>query len=77
MRVQFNGQPAFDSNMMWGYMVEVTPEGVFGEVPEELLELEIGAGRVKRPAKVEKVEPKTEEVDVAQKRQGRPPKQAE
>lgn len=85
MRVQFNGQPAFDSNTMWGYTVEVTPEGVFGEVPDELVESEAGAGRVKVPAKVAKTEAvkaeavKAEYATVVEepKRAGRPPKAAE
>lgn len=80
MRVQFNGQPAFDSNTMWGYTVEVTPEGVFGEVPDELVESEAGAGRVKVPAKVVKTEAvKAESTTVVEepKRAGRPPKAAE
>lgn len=80
MRVQFNGQPAFDSNTMWGYTVEVTPEGVFGEVPDELVESEAGAGRIKIPAKVAKTEAvKVESTTVVEepKRAGRPPKAAE
>lgn len=55
MRVQFNGQPNFDTNTMWGYVVEVTEQGVFGEVPDELVASEAGAGRIKVPAKVTKV----------------------
>lgn len=47
-RVQFNTFVAYDVKMAWGYPVEVTPEGVFGDVPDELLQLELDAGRVKR-----------------------------
>lgn len=62
-KVKFNGKPAFDSNSMWGYTVEVTEAGVFGEVPEELLETEIGAGRVQLVEAAKKVEaPKPVEV---------------
>lgn len=48
-RVQFNTRVAYDSKMAWGYQVEVTEDGsVFGDVPDELLQLELDAGRVKR-----------------------------
>lgn len=81
MRVQFNGQPTFDTNTMWGYTVEVTDEGVFGEVPDELVASEAGAGRIKVPTKAAKVEEFAEQPQSAQdvinssgKRIGRPPK---
>ena len=48
-RVQFNTRVAYDSKMAWGYQVEVAEDGsVFGEVPDELLQIELDAGRVKR-----------------------------
>lgn len=56
-KVKFNGKPAFDSNTMWGYIVEVTEEGTFGEVPDELLEIEVGAGRVQKIEGAKKTEP--------------------
>lgn len=75
MRVKFNGQPAFDSNTMWGYTVEVTEEGVFGEVPDDLVDSEAGAGRIVKPTKPVKVEEVSEVQEP--KRAGRPPKAQE
>jgi len=70
MRVQFNVFPT-DSKSAWGYPIEVTEDGVFGEVPEEMLSLVAEAGRFKVPAKtVKPTEAPTEEP----KRMGRPPK---
>ncbi len=47
-RVQFNTTVPYDVKTAWGYAIEVTDEGVFGDVPDELLQLELDAGRVKR-----------------------------
>lgn len=46
-RVQFNTHVTYDAKTAWGYPVEVTEAGVFGDVPDELLQLELDAGRVK------------------------------
>lgn len=83
-RVKFNGKPAFDSTNMWGYTVEVTPEGTFGNVPDELLETELAAGRVtkiEQPKKVEEVKVEDKPLSATDvvaegsgKRVGRPPK---
>lgn len=80
-RVQFNVFKS-DATSAWGYAIEQTSEGVFGDVPDELLEVEVAAGRVKAPAKVEKVvEAEQTAQDVVEngsgKRVGRPPKAAE
>lgn len=88
--VQFNTHVAYDSKTAWGYPIEVTDEGVFGEVPDELLQLELDAGRVKRievkPGVTTELKP-VEEVELPKdttaedviengtgKRRGRPPK---
>lgn len=47
-RVQFNTTVPYDVKTAWGYPIEVTDEGVFGDVPDELLQIELDAGRVKR-----------------------------
>jgi hypothetical protein len=77
--------------MAWGYQVEVAEDGsVFGEVPDELLQLELDAGRVKRIEVKPGVKTEikvTEEVELPKettpqdviengtgKRKGRPPK---
>ena len=90
-RVQFNTRVAYDSKMAWGYQVEVAEDGsVFGEVPDELLQLELDAGRVKRIEVKPGVKTEikvTEEVELPKettpqdviengtgKRKGRPPK---
>lgn len=89
-RVQFNTHVAYDSKTAWGYPIEVTDEGVFGDVPDELLQLELDAGRVKRidvkPGVTTELKP-VEEVELPKdttaedviengtgKRRGRPPK---
>lgn len=85
-KVKFNGKPAFDSNTMWGYIVEVTEEGTFGEVPDELLEIEVGAGRVQKiegakkpaaPVEVKKPEVVEKTVEVASEIVEEKPKAAE
>ena len=72
-RVQFNVFKS-DATTAWGYPIEQTNEGVFGVVPDELLELEVAAGRVKAP-------PKQTAQDVVEsgsgKRVGRPAKVVE
>ena len=70
MRVQFNVFPT-DSKSAWGYPIEVTEQGVFGDVPEDMIDLEVEAGRIKAPAKVSKP---VENVTDEPKRMGRPPK---
>lgn len=90
-RVQFNTHVAYESKTAWGYQVEVAEDGsVFGEVPDELLQLELDAGRVKRievkPGVTTELKV-TQEVDLPKdttaedvvengtgKRRGRPPK---
>lgn len=89
-RVQFNTHVAYDVKMAWGYPIEVTDEGVFGDVPDELLQTELDAGRVKRievkPGVTTELKP-VEEVELPKettpqdviengtgKRRGRPPK---
>lgn len=89
-RVQFNTHVAYDVKTAWGYPIEVTDEGVFGDVPDELLQLELDAGRVKRievkPGVTTELKP-VEEVELPKdttaedivengtgKRRGRPPK---
>jgi len=89
-RVQFNTHVAYDSKMAWGYPIEVTEAGVFGDIPDELLQLELDAGRVKRievkPGVTTELKP-VEEVELPKdttaedviengtgKRRGRPPK---
>lgn len=49
-RVKFNVTPYEDMKSAWGYPIEHTEEGVFGEVPDALLEVEVAAGRVVAPA---------------------------
>jgi hypothetical protein len=89
-RVQFNTHVAYDVKTAWGYPIEVTDEGVFGDVPDELLQIELDAGRVKRievkPGVKTEIEPvaevelpkETTAQDVIDngtgKRRGRPPK---
>lgn len=48
-RVQFNVPVQPELKYAYGYAVEVTKEGVFGEVPKELVASEVAAGRVKAP----------------------------
>jgi len=89
-RVQFNTVAPYDVKTAWGYAIEVTDEGVFGDVPDELLQLELDAGRVKRievkPGVTTELKV-TQEVDLPKdttaedvvengtgKRRGRPPK---
>lgn len=90
-RVQFNTHVAYDSKTAWGYPIEVAEDGsVFGDVPDELLQLELDAGRVKRievkPGVTTEIKV-TEEVELPKettpqdviengtgKRKGRPPK---
>jgi hypothetical protein len=48
-RVQFNVAPQPELKAAYGYAVEVTKDGVFGEVPEELVASEAAAGRIKVP----------------------------
>lgn len=62
-RVKFNILPS-DATTAWGYQIEQTSEGVFGEVPQGLVELEVSAGRIQAPAKVEKEVVKAAEVAV-------------
>lgn len=47
--VQFNVAPNAELKSAYGYAVEVTKDGVFGEVPEELVASEAAAGRIKVP----------------------------
>lgn len=56
-RVQFNTTVLPDTKTAWGYEIEVTPEGVFGNVPDELIDIEVGAGRVKLVQVAKKPEP--------------------
>jgi hypothetical protein len=72
-RVQFN---VFKSDALtaWGYPIEQTEEGVFGNVPDELLENEIASGRVKTPVKQT---PQDVIENGSGKRVGRPAKVAE
>lgn len=60
-RVKFNILPS-DATTAWGYQIEQTAEGVFGDVPQDLVELEVSAGRIQAPAKIEKEIVKTVEV---------------
>lgn len=48
-RVQFNVAPQPELKAAYGYAVEVTEAGVFGDVPDELVASEAAAGRVKVP----------------------------
>lgn len=48
-RVQFNVAPNAELKAAYGYAVEVTEAGVFGDVPDELVASEAAAGRVKVP----------------------------
>lgn len=48
-RVQFNVESNAEIKSAYGYAVEVTKDGVFGEVPEELVASEAAAGRIKVP----------------------------
>ena len=48
-RVQFNVAPNAELKSAYGYAVEVTKDGVFGDVPDELVASEVAAGRVKAP----------------------------
>ena len=48
-RVQFNVESNVEIKSAYGYAVEVTKDGVFGEVPEELVASEAAAGRIKVP----------------------------
>ena len=48
-RVQFNVAPQPELKAAYGYAVEVTEAGVFGDVPAELVASEVAAGRVKAP----------------------------
>jgi hypothetical protein len=43
--VKFN-TVACENQTAWGYPITSTNEGVFGEVPEDMLQSEINAGRV-------------------------------
>jgi len=54
-RVKFNVTPHADLKTAWGYVVEVTADGVFGEVSDSLLDSEVAAGRVQAPAVQEPV----------------------
>jgi hypothetical protein len=83
MRVKFNTLPPTDTKTVWGYTVEVTPEGVFGDISDELAEIEVAAGRVTKVGQAKKVEVAVEDkpqaaADVVAegsgKRVGRPPK---
>lgn len=84
--VKFNVFPS-DALTAWGYAIEQTDEGVFGNVPDELVENELSAGRITLIAKKAKViepvqEPEVVEVQTPQevmefgsgKRAGRPVK---
>jgi len=78
-KVKFNTVVSAESKTAWGYDIEVTPEGVFGNVPDELLEIELAAGRVTKIEQPKKVEDKPlSAADVVAegsgKRVGRPPK---
>lgn len=48
-RVEFNVAVQPELKSAYGYAVEVTKDGVFGEVPEELVASEAAAGRIKVP----------------------------
>lgn len=48
-RVQFNVAPNVEIKAAYGYAVEVTEAGVFGDVPDELVASEVAAGRIKVP----------------------------
>ena len=48
-RVQFNVESNAEIKAAYGYAVEVTEAGVFGDVPDELVASEAAAGRVKVP----------------------------
>lgn len=59
-RVQFNVAVQPELKAAYGYAVEVTEAGVFGEVPDELVASEVAAGRIKAP-EVKKPAKKDEE----------------
>lgn len=83
-RVQFNTIASEDTKSVWGYQIEKTADGIFGEVPDELVESEVAAGRVRliksEPKKVEVAEDKPQSAqDVidngsGKRGPGRPPK---
>jgi len=59
-RVQFNVSPQPELKSAYGYAVEVTEAGVFGDVPDELVASEVAAVRIKAP-EVKKPPKKDEE----------------
>lgn len=85
-RVQFNTIASEDTKSVWGYQIEKTADGIFGEVPDDLIELELAAGRVKLVGATPKKVEVAEVAEVAQTAQdviengsgkrgpGRPPK---
>lgn len=77
-RVKFNTVVSEGSTSAWGYPVEATKEGVFGVVPDELIESEVAAGRVillEQPKTAEPVaDAQTAVENSSGKRLGRPPK---
>ena len=50
-KVKFNVSPHSDLKSAWGYPIEVTADGVFGEVPADMIEHEAAAGRIIAPVK--------------------------